>query len=125
MGVMTLFSANWLHHGVSGGWYWRAKPYSPGNESVVDFEVYEVAASRGKGALLFFRKGGNGSSDLVESVADAELAINGTIKWDGTIYFATDGIDFGWRGGLAEFNALMLAIIAAADAIMPNSQYRS
>lgn len=94
----------WLDIGAYG-WLVRYEH----TEHWVDFKAYEsIGESHSVGGSKMFRK--TSSNDFTENVDDAEVAINGYVKWDGCCEMSGPKPHFCGRLSVREYTQVMLEL---------------
>lgn len=88
----------------------------------VDFELFEVTGIGDDGCILeYSRRGADTLPDFVSSLAEAESAAEGFVKWDGCTQFTVGDVHVDSRAGLLQLlNAIETAREECAMA-MPGS----
>lgn len=86
------------------------------------FKIYRVLGKTENGALMYNRDGYKSSPDPVEDRAAAQVAMSGSIKWDGclNINIDDDPLHFCGRTDVEEFAALLSAIYDLAADLIPS-----
>jgi hypothetical protein len=86
------------------------------------FKVYRVLGKTADGARVYNRDGYTSSPDPVGDRAAAQVAVSGSIKWDGCsdITVDDDPLHFCGRDGAEEFAALLSAIYDLASELIPS-----
>lgn len=88
----------------------------------VGFKVYRVLGKTENGARVYNRDGYTSSPDPVEDRAAAQVAISGSIKWDGCSDITIDDepLHFCGRSNMEEFAAVLSAIYDLAAELIPS-----
>ena len=88
----------------------------------LSFNVYKVLGKTESGVRVYNRDGYKSSPDPVEDRAAAQVAVSGSIKWDGCSDITIDDepLHFCGRGNAEEFAALLSAIYDMASELIPS-----
>lgn len=88
----------------------------------IDFKVYRVLGKTEDGTRMYNRDGYQSSPDPVEDRALAQVALSGSIKWDGCSDITIDDepLHFCGRVDVVEFAALLSAIYDLAAELIPS-----
>lgn len=88
----------------------------------IGFSVYRVIGKTESGVRIYNRDGYQSSPDPVEDRAAAQVAISGSIKWDGCSDITIDDepLHFCSRSGMEEFTMLLSAIYDLAAELIPS-----
>lgn len=75
----------------------------------LDFQAYEVASEDGDGGRLYLKKDWTSSGDMVSSLDEAEVTIDGHVKWDGCceMSFGDHRPHFCGAGDVEEYTTVM------------------
>jgi hypothetical protein len=86
------------------------------------FKVYKVLGKTESGVRIYNRDGYTSSPDPVEDRAAAQVAVSGSIKWDGCSDISIDDepLHFCGRDNAEEFAALLSAIYDLASELIPS-----
>lgn len=88
----------------------------------IGFNVYRVLGKTENGVRMYNRDGYQSSPDPVEDRAAAQIAISGSIKWDGCSDLSIDDepLHFCGRADAEEFAALLSVIYDLAAELIPS-----
>lgn len=88
----------------------------------IGFNVYRVIGKTESGVRVYNRDGYQSSPDPVEDRAAAQVAISGSIKWDGCsdLTIEDEPLHFCGRSNMEEFAALLSAIYDLAAELIPS-----
>lgn len=88
----------------------------------IGFNVYRVLGKTASGVRMYNRDGYKTSPDPVEDRAAAQVALSGSIKWDGCSDITIDDepLHFCGRGDAEEFAQLLTAIYNLAAELIPS-----
>jgi hypothetical protein len=86
------------------------------------FKVYRVLGKTESGVRMYNRDGYQSSPDPVEDRAAAQVALSGSIKWDGCsdIKIDDEPLHFCGRDDAEEFAALLSALYGLAADLIPS-----
>jgi hypothetical protein len=86
------------------------------------FKVYKVLGKTENGVKMYNRDGYQSSPDPVEDRAAAQVAVSGSIKWDGCSDISIDDepLHFCGRDNAEEFATLLSAIYDLAAELIPS-----
>lgn len=86
------------------------------------FKVYRVIAKTGSGGRVYNRDGYTSSPDPVEDRESAQVAVSGSIKWDGCSHITIEDepLHFCGRGAMEEFTTLLSGIYDLAAELIPS-----
>lgn len=88
----------------------------------IGFKVYRVLGKTESGVRVYNRDGYKTSPDPVNDRAAAQVAMSGSIKWDGCCDLNIDDepLHFCGRSDVEEYAALLAAIYDLAEALIPS-----
>lgn len=88
----------------------------------IGFNVYRVLGKSEGGVRVYNRDGYKSSPDPVEDRAAAQVALSGSIKWDGCSDITIDDepLHFCGRADMEEFTALLSAVYDLAAELIPS-----
>lgn len=88
----------------------------------IGFNVYRVLGKTESGTRMYNRDGYQSSPDPVEDRAAAQVALSGSVKWDGcsNIIIDDEPLHFCGRSDVKEFSTLLSAIYDLAAELIPS-----
>jgi hypothetical protein len=102
----------WLIAAKTSGDYW------------VNFVCFEIPAAADTG--LFLRNGNTGSHDLVDEPSEAEVFMEGFVKWDGDAQWdVPNGLCFCGHNGARKVGKLIEEIVTLAESMMAGASFDS
>lgn len=88
----------------------------------IGFNIYRVLGKTESGLRMYNRDGYQSSPDPAEDRAAAQVAMSGSIKWDGCSDISIDDepLHFCGRSDMQEFTSLLSAIYGLAAELIPS-----
>jgi hypothetical protein len=88
----------------------------------IGFKVYKVIGRTESSVRIYNRDGYQSSPDPVEGLESAQVALSGSVKWDGCSDITIDDepLHFCGRSNMEEFAALLSAIYDLAAELIPS-----